>query len=274
MRLALSTSLWVYGMSITLLLVGLWGRAVVSDRATMEQAASEAAAAAVVSDRVAGWVLDSAAGELRDLPPGIEATAAAVLSDPAARRLVDEVVGELVAAAMAPPGSTAVIDLGEHLRRARPHLQAAAVRLGAPEAANVLDAVAASIEPVRLPTGDGSPVGAGISNAGAALRLAVVAAGVTGLVAAAAALGLSTERRHTARQLAVRAGLSGLGFAVMMRLGSWALDPGGGSAPAAPSLRRAGALLLAAGLHLPLLVGLAGTGSWVALRRRRRTDDT
>jgi len=269
-RLGHAATLWAYGMSITVLLLGLWGRAVASDASVVEDAASEAAGAAVVSDRVVGWVLDLAGDELPEIPDGLEPALAQVLADPAARGLVASIVDDVVAAALAPPGSTATVDVGGHLREALPAVREAASRLGAPEAVDVLERAAASMPPIRLETGNGSPAGAGISAAGTALRTVVVVAGAAAAVAGASALLLSPERRSTGRQLAVRAGLSGIGFAVMMRLGSWALDPGGGGASAGPSMRRAGAIVLGSGLQWPLLLGLAGLGAWALLRRRWR----
>ena len=192
-----------------------------------------------------------------------------MLAEPAARELVDRVVADLVAAALAPPGDTVVIDLAAHVRAVLPDLEAAAVRLGEPEAAAVIRTGVAEVEPIELETGDASPVGEGLAGAGSALRTGAVVAALAAAALAGIALLLAFDRRRVGRSLAIRTALGGLGFAAMFRLGAWALDPGRGGAAAAPSLRRAGSLVLGSNLHIPLLLGLLGLGGWLMLRRRR-----
>ncbi len=261
--------LWLYGLSITVMLVGLWGRAVTVDQPVVEEAATEAAGAAAVSDRVVDWLLEAAGDDLGSVPADVRAPLQAVLAEPAALELIERVVGDLVAAALAPPGEIVVIDLEAHLRAVLPELEAAAERIGEQEVAEVIRVGVEAARPIELETGEASPVGSGLVGAGSALRTAAVVAAVSAAGLAGAALLLASDRRRIARSLAVRTALGGLGFAAMFRLGAWALDPGGGGAAAAPSLRRAGALVLGSNLHIPLLLGLLGAGGWVILRRRR-----
>ncbi len=265
----LAVALWCYGLSITVMLVGLWGRAVTTDGGALAEAAAEVTSAAVVSDRVVAWVLDAAAADGVEIPAEAEEPVLAVLAEPAARHLLEGIVERLVTAAMASPGEVIVVDLAGDIAAVMPQLRAAAAELGEPEAVRVVEEIAAGLEPIRLETGPASPMGAGLSSARAALRAAAVIAGGSAAGLAALSMVLSSERRRTARSLAVRSALSGIGFAAMLRLGSWALDPVRGGSDVGPSLRRAASVLTGSSLHVPLIVGLAGFGASLALRRRR-----
>ena len=57
-RFTLPWVLWVFGLSTTLLLVGLWGRAVVADTATVARSTEAALSTEVVTDRVYDWIGD------------------------------------------------------------------------------------------------------------------------------------------------------------------------------------------------------------------------
>lgn len=98
------------------------------------------------------------------------------------------------------------------------------------------------------------------------VALAAIAMGVTGAIA----VGLSEARLVTVRLLATRTVLSALSFAVLFRIGSWALDPDRGGSPIA----RGGSVLLGSNADVFLLVAggaaaVSGVIAWILWRRRR-----
>jgi hypothetical protein len=93
------------------------------------------------------------------------------------------------------------------------------------------------------------------------------------LLAGATAVALSDDRVRMARSLAVKLAVSGFTFAIVLRLGAWAVDPGGGRAPFAAG----GAVLLRSNGGVLLTIAGVGTAAVVALStvlvlrvRRRR----
>ena len=73
------------------------------------------------------------------------------------------------------------------------------------------------------------------------------------------------------RTLSMRVLLSALSFAVLFRLGAWALDPNGGRSPVATG----GSIVLESNGHVFIIIAavaavVGGIGAWVAWRRRTR----
>ena len=269
-RGSFAAAMWFYGLSITFLLVGLWGKAVAADGAAVARATSEVAGAALVSDRVVEWVVASAGAEVAGAPDEVEPALRAVLADPEAHALVSTLVADVVEAALAPPGEVVTFDPSARVAAALPEVRAIASRLGEPEAAAAVEEAAAGLEPIRLDTGPAEAVADGLAATRRVLTIATVAAAAAALALGAAAAGLSFDRRLTVRQLAMRPALTGLALALMGRLGSWALDPASGGAEAGPSFRRGVAAVLGSSLQVPLLVGIGGAVIWFAAARRRR----
>jgi hypothetical protein len=107
-RYALPVLLWVYGMSVTVTLISLWGRAVVVDTGLLATAAEDAAGAPLISRQLEAWL----AGQLADVPV-LDATVADdlatdLVADPALQTTLDALVGAVVTAAAAPDGEAEV----------------------------------------------------------------------------------------------------------------------------------------------------------------------
>jgi hypothetical protein len=262
--------MWFYGLSVTMLLVGLWGRAVADDTTAVTRATTEIAGAALVSDRVVDWVVSSASGEMAGAPDDVEPALRAVLADPEAHALVSAMVADIVEAALAPAGEAVTFDPAARVAAALPEVRVIATRLGEPGAAAAVEEAAAGLQPIRLDAGPVEAVAGGLATTRRALTIATLAAAAAALALGAAAAALSFDRRVTVRQLALRPALTGLALALMGRLGSWALDPSSGGAEAGPSLRRGAASVLGSSLHVPLLIGLGAAAVWVVVARRRR----
>jgi cytochrome bd-type quinol oxidase subunit 2 len=114
-------------------------------------------------------------------------------------------------------------------------------------------------------------VGTGTAAAARTALTRVMAVGIAAMVLAGAlAVVMSGDRRRQIRGLAVRVAVSAATFAVVLRVGAWAVDPSGGRSP----LAAGGAVVLGAKGHVPAFVAAVATVAAalasVAVRRRRQ----
>lgn len=239
---------WVFGLAATALFISLWGRAVVVDTDALADAAAPLAEAPAVSGLVASWLED----ELVDygLSDGqVGSLVGYVMDTTAADEAIDRFIGEVVIAVSHPTDGS--VDVASVLLPAvsdiASTIEAAGFQIPEQEVARVL----AGLDPlvIREPgvapfVGPESPAA---SRFGTAALLAVLTMAVSGAVA----LGVSTDRFGEARRLLVKLALGGLSFGILLRLGSWILDPGGGRAP----IEEAVSLLARSQWVLPVAVG-------------------
>jgi hypothetical protein len=90
------------------------------------------------------------------------------------------------------------------------------------------------------------------------------------VLSATAAVALAERRYAMVRTLSSRVLLSALSFAVLFKLGSWALDPERGGTPVASG----GSIILGSNGHIFIVIAvIAGAvgiaGGWVAWKRQR-----
>jgi hypothetical protein len=254
-RLALPWILWLFGLSTTLLLVGLWGRAVTVDQDAIGRSTRAALSADVVTDRVYDLIGDGLVGAT-----GIsEEEAGGVVDEirhyPEAEAAMDALVDDVVSALVASPGGDTTVDLAAALSPLVPSVVDELGRRGVDVPRDEVESAVDSIDPVALDGGATIPVGAVTEQARAVLTRGVVIAASILAIAGALAVGVSEERWSMIRSLATRIAFSALSFAALFRLGGWALDPDGGRSP----LRRSGAILVGSNLDVFLVVaGLAG----------------
>jgi hypothetical protein len=77
---------------------------------------------------------------------------------------------------------------------------------------------------------------------------------------------MSPDRAQAIRSLVTRFALGALSFAVVLRIGSWLVDPEGGRAP----FRESVALLADSKWMVPLTIGLAAGAAALIMRMARR----
>lgn len=267
-RFGLATALWVFGIATSVMLVSLWGRAVTADDETLATAAAAAAESDWLAERVAGWLAEEVA-EHGALP---EAKTAAVVESvwrrPETKAAVADLVEQAVAAGLAPPGTTVVIDAAASIRPLTDHIAAGLTAAGVATTRQEVAAVIDEIDPVVAVAEPGETAGV-VRRVRAGLTRALFAAIAVMALTAGAALLLGDDRGATLRSLATRAFLTALGFAVLFRVGAWALDPSGGAAP----LPRGAAVLLRS--NTGMLWGLAALAAGalaaaIATQRARR----
>lgn len=253
-RGTLSVVLWTFGLATTLLLAGLWGRAVTHDQPTIQASARAAVTAEVASDRIYAWIEDAviASGEIDPVAAG---QAIAELEDhPEIKVVLGAVVDEFVDALFVEEGEEAAIELIDTMRPILP-LVASALE----EHDETIDeaAVTAALEQAEefdLDSGDAAMIASVADDARSLLSVIVVLAALVVLFTGSSAVILSTDRPAMVRTLATRIVLSALSFAVLFRAGAWVLDPERGGSPIAAG----GSILLGSNAHVFLLVSAFG----------------
>lgn len=267
-RYALPVLLWVYGMSVTVTLISLWGRAVVVDTGLLATAAEDAAGAGPISGQIENWL----ARQLADVPvlsvTTADDVAADLVADPALQSTLDALVGAVVMAAAAPDGE-AEVDVAGLLAPAVPTITEHLAGSGVPVAESVVADYISSLDPLVVRDEGEEPVIGRRSSTARSLSIATAIGAIVMLVSGAGAVRMAEDRRVMLRSLSNRLALGALGYAVIFQLGSWILDPGGGQAPVRSGMAR----LVGAKLWLPLAVAAGATGAGWLLRRRRPVSD-
>ena len=270
-RVALPWILWIFGLSTTLLLVGLWGRAVTVDHDTISRSTEAALSAEIVTDRVYEWVGEGLSSTTGISDEEANRVLAEVRSHPEAVDAVDAIVDDVVAALVAPPGTTPTIDVQGALSPLVPMVVSELEAQGLEVPTSTVDAAVQSLDSVPLDAGEAIPVGTVTEQARAVLTTGVLIAAAMLALAGVLAIAVSEERWPMVRSLATRIAFSALSFAVLFRVGGWALDPDGGRSP----LRRSGAILVGSNLDVFVITGgLAAAVAfaiWV-IRRPLRTS--
>lgn len=268
-RVTLPWVLWVFGLSTTLLLVGIWGRVVTVDQDTITRSTEAALSADLVTERVWDWI-----GEGLAATDGIgSADADRLLTDlkdrPEATGAVDALIDQVVAALVAPPGSEATVDVASALAPLVPEVVDGLAVQGVDVPAGAVEATMDSLDPVALDTGEAVSVGVVTEEANDVLTLGVLVAAGMLLLFGSIAVVISEERWPMVRGLATRIAFSALSFAVLFRFGGWVLDPDGGRSP----LRRSGAIIVASNLHVFVIIGglaaLVAAAIWIIPRPQR-----
>ncbi len=261
----LAMSLWLFGIFTTLVLVGVWGRAVTSDRVTLTDSTELLLASDLVSDRFEAWLTDGVAASLSVAPAELAPAVAMVTDSPEMDAAVRLAADEAVTSALSPPGTAPTVDLHPAAVALVPAVSRALATAGIDVAPEVVQSMMGDTD-LELSAAPGSWASGAALRATAALT-SVLVLGLVGMTATGGlAVWSSEDRVSRVRSLAWRLALSSITFALMLRLGSWAVDPTGGRSPAAG----AASVLLGSNGHTPLLMGAGATGVALAARWRWR----
>lgn len=268
---SLSVALWLFGIFTSMLLIGLWGRSVAGDQATLETSTRAVLESKIVNDRVTDWLGDAIAAAAELTPGEVAAVVDAVQGSPQMQAAVDDVVDQAVAAALAPPGTVNQVDLSAAVESLAPVIADALEQRGVVSDAAAVRAAANDIPGIVLSADDQLTVGGTVREVrGLLSKVAVVGLGGLLLFGGVAVM-LNEERIRQLRTLVLRIGVSAITFAIVIRIGAWAVDPAGGRSPIAAG----GAVLLKSNGHI--LAGVALGAAVIAaamsvfLVRRRRT---
>ena len=271
-RVTLPWALWIFGLSTTMLLVGLWGRAVTVDDDVIARSTEAALSADLVTDRVYDWIGSGLVAATGITDAESEQVLDEVRSRPGAAGAIDVLIDDVVRALIAPPGAETSIDVAAALTPLVPEVVSELGEQGIEVPSGAVEAAVEDLDPVMLDTGEAISVGVVTEQARAVVTRGVVIAAVMLIVAGTAAIVLAEDRWPMARSLATRVSFSALSFAALFRIGGWALDPDGGRSP----LRRSGSILVESNLDVYLITaGLAGAVAvmiWLIRRTPRRAS--
>jgi len=255
----------VFGLASTVLLVGIWGRAVVVDTNELADTLSPLAAGDMVSDRLATWL------EAELVNAGVDGVGASVAADqvlahPSVGPVLEHLVAEGVEAAASGDPDGGTIDVAAILVPASGQITTGLNEAGVPVTNEQVEAALARLDPlvVRDPTdqplvGASSPLAANLGTAAMLGALLMLFAGTAYIV-------MSMDRMRAFRSLLTRFALGALSFAVLLRIGSWLVDPEGGRAP----FRESFALLANSKWLVPLTIGLVAMAAAIVFRLFRR----
>jgi hypothetical protein len=268
-KLVEGTAGWVFGLALSVLLISVWGRAVVSDSEALGEALSPLAGSSAIAGQFADWMGEEMATS------GVTETEAdqlvtAMLDDSVVDDALDRLVAAVVEAAATPGVAGASVDVAEAVSPAIPEVTAqlasSGVHVSENDVRRSLDRLGPLVirEPGIAPAiGPESPVAARL---GAASVLALI---VMSLAAWAYARSKG-DRIAAVRSLLTRIALSAVSFGLMLRLGSWVLDPSGGRAPVTEAIAGVAGAKWTTPVVIGLVAAAAAAGIWLARRRVRR----
>ncbi len=258
---------WVFSVALSVFFISLWGRAVVVDTDALAEAASPLGASQLVEDRFSRWLEAElvAAGFERD---GADLAAAEVLASSAVDDALSQLVAEVVAAAAAGGSAGSSVDVAAAMEPSVPEITAALRTAGLDVSRTEVDSVVEDLDPLVINEPGERPRIGPESELASRLGIATVLAALVLLTVGAYLLTTSDDKSAEARRLLERIALGGLSFAVLLRIGSWVVDPGGGRAP----VSEAASSVLGGHWTEPLIVGAtaaaAVVATWYGKRRR------
>lgn len=260
---------WVFGLSVSVFLIAMWGRAMVVDTETLAESMSPLSGAAPVVDLVAGWLGEEMVDAGLDAAV-VDSTVRGIMTTPAVSRSLDRLVVEVVLAAGSTQPGGAVVDVAGVLRPALPEItEAVSISAGGmvppakvAELIDGLDPLVVVRAGSRPQVGPASPIA---TRLGTAAVLALITMTLSGAVAARSAPDSVTE----VRKLLSRLALGALSFAVLLRIGSWVLSPTGGRAPVTSALSELAGAKWLVPMSVALTAGAASLGIRYLKRVRR-----
>lgn len=247
-----SSTSWAFGFSVTILLIALWGRALVVDTDRLAESLVPLSESGAVADVFAGWMSDELvdSGYEREV---VDPAVAYTLQSSATAGALDAFVGDVVTAAASPSPSGSTVDMATLLAPTVPEVTVGLVELGLPAEPDEVASVFAALDPmVILEPGEAALVGPS-SPAAARLGTAALLAFLGMITFGYLAVASSEDRVAAVRGLFSRVAVGGFGFAILLLIGSWITDPRGGRAPVSETISG----LTSSKWVLPMQIGFA-----------------
>jgi hypothetical protein len=256
---------WVFGLASTVLLIGIWGRAVVVDTNELAETLSPLAAGEMVSDRLASWL------EAELVAAGVDGVGASVVADqvlahPSVGPVLEQLVAEGVEAAASGDPNGGSVDVAAILVPASGQIAGGLNEAGVPVSAERVEAALSQLDPLVIRDPADQPFVGADSPLAANLGTAAMLGALLMLLGGTAYIVMSMDRMRAFRSLLTRFALGALSFAVLLRIGSWLVDPEGGRAP----FRESFALLANSKWMVPLTIGLVAMAAAIVFRVFRR----
>lgn len=206
----------------------------VIDVDALEQAAVPLADSGAVVELLTGW-LDAELADAGLEPVTSDTVTEEILERSSVAAALETFTVEFVAAAADPSPGGSIVDVSTILRPAVPEIGAALESAGVPTPEFRVSEVVAGLDPLVVRGAGADPHIGPKSPAAARLGTAAVLAIVVMVVAGWLAIASAEDRLTEARSLLNRVAVGALSFSILLKLGSWVLDPRGGRAPLSES---------------------------------------
>jgi hypothetical protein len=260
---------FIFGLSVTVLFISVWGRAVVVDSGALAEAAAPLSQSETVVEVVGEWL----AAEIEEAGVPVELVdpaVAAVMETSLTAQVLESLVVEIVEAAATLDPDEASVDVAEVLEPAIPEVVAVLAELGiAVTEDQVLEGLH-RLDPLVIRDATTAPYVGPRSPVAGRLGTATVLAAVALLIAGGFLVASAPDRLTELRRLLTRFAVGGFSFMILLRLGSWALDPRGGRTPVAETVSN----LLSSQQKWPMILaaaaGALALGIFVVRRLLRR----
>ncbi|MCL1593940.1 MAG: LPXTG cell wall anchor domain-containing protein [Actinomycetia bacterium] len=267
---SLSVAMWAFGLATSLFLIGMWGRTVAVDTATIEESTRVIIDADVAKERINTWLEDGLTVASATDSETVHAVAEGIQDSPEYTAAVDAIIGQFIEGLFASDGSDPVLDIDQTVAPLVPVVISEFAERDVAVDTDRIEGVLDAAGTIELDTGEAATVAAVIHDARVLLTQVVFVALIAMVLTGAIAMSLVDKRFLMLRTLATRVGLAAVSYALILRIASWALDPARGRSPIAGG----GSVLLGSnGQVLLLLAGaasvVAGFGGWVAWKRKR-----
>lgn len=256
---------FLFGLSVTVFLISVWGRAMVVDSNTLGQALAPLSRSVVVAERFADWMAEG----LHDAGVAPEAAEVAIdelLATSAVAHALDELVVGIVEAAATVDLRPAIVDVSAVLEPAVHEITETLAMTGVPVTPQEVEQMVGALDPLVI-LGEGSVplIGPG-SPVAARLGLAAVLALVSMVATGAVAVRYAPDRIAEVKSLLMRVSVGSLSFALLLRVGSWVLDPVGGRAPVGEALAGLAHSKWLTPVFVALIAGSVAAVLWAARR--------
>lgn len=234
-RFVSSLSAWLFGLATTVLLLSFWGRAVVIDTDELSDNLAPLSESEEVTGRFSDWMttqlIDSGV-------PSDSAGEAATLSlfTHEVKQALAALVGEVVSAAAEPAPEGTAVDMASIFAPTVPAVTASLASQGIPAPEAQVAGIVAGLDPLVIREAGEAPMVGPASPVARRLGIASVLAVAAQVVFGAMYVLVADNRVRAMRTLSTRFAVGALTFALLLKLGSWVLDPGGGRAPVSESL--------------------------------------
>lgn len=247
-----SSTAWAFGLSVTVLLIAVWGRAVVVDTETLGMSLRPLSYSDLVSGVLEDWLEDELAESGYD-PAAVDPAVDVIVGSVTASDVLEGFVEEVVTAAASPDPAGSSVDVATLLWPTVPDVTLGLRSLGMPvDQTQVADTIA-QFDPLVIRGPGSAPVVGAASPAASRLGTAAALAVLSMVVFGYFTVVSSEDRVLAARGLFTRVAVGGLGFSVILLIGSWITDPRGGRAP----IGETASMVAASKWMVPFQVGVA-----------------
>lgn len=222
-------------MATTVLLLSFWGRAVVVDTDGLADNVAPLSESEEVTGRFSDWMTTQLVDS--GVPPETAGEAATLsLFTPEVKQALASLVLEVVDAAAEPGPEGTAVDMAAIFAPTVPAVTASLASQGIPAPEAQVAAIVSGLDPLVIREPGEEPIVGPASPVARRLGIASVLAVVSMVVFGAIYVLVSNNRVRAMRTLSTRFAVGALTFALLLKLGSWVLDPGGGRAPVSESV--------------------------------------